>query len=129
MRYIKTYKIFEKLDFDEFKGNITEILYPISDVGYNIRFFTPVLNDNHSITIRIVELGDNSLCVNDFIDEFDQLNDYIKSEGFDLVIRYAIGLIDKVSPLKRIDKYNDFRKFIDTKIVYAKSLILSINKK
>lgn len=125
MRYIKTYNIFEKLDFDEFKNNIQELLYPLSDAGYDVRIFNTLSSENYDITIRVVEYTDEFLCINEFIDDFDTMYDYAKSEGFDIVVRYVI----EEESHQNVESYKFFREFIDRKgKLYVRNLNFSVIK-
>jgi len=106
MRYIKSYKIFESEKVNVMLQTIKDILLPISDMGYN----PSVVNNTFlhllesELTIRIVTYTDDPLEItSEVIDEFNRLNDYLESSGYNMCVRYVRGGGQQLE-----DTYNDF---------------------
>lgn len=118
MLYIKSYKIFESEKVNVMLQTIKDILLPISDMGYNpsvvdntvdwgflnndVRPF--VKDPTHIYIIRIVTYTDDPLEItSEVIDEFNRLNDYLESSGYNMCVRYVRGGGQQLE-----DTYNDF---------------------
>ena len=103
MKHIKTYKIYKQFnESDEIKDDISNveyiektikhILYPLSDIGYNISVtnnstnWGPFYGSPSEFVIRVVTYTDKQLVITDDIKyEFDTMVDYLKSEGFNSI--------------------------------------------
>jgi hypothetical protein len=116
MRYIKSYKIFESEKVNVMLQTIKDILLPISDMGYNPSAgmyrmvvdntvdWGPFVKDPTELTIRIVTYTDDPLEItSEVIDEFNRLNDYLESSGYNMCVRYVRGGGQQLE-----DTYNDF---------------------
>jgi hypothetical protein len=113
MKYLTPYKLFEsnETNYDDIKETLREILLPISDMGYNVEVMDNVedifnlakkVNQDYayqvakdtqlsSIIIRVVEFkfGNTPLKTNDEVkEEFNRMNDYLESIGFNVSARY-----------------------------------------
>ena len=117
MRYIKSYKIFESEKVNVMLQTIKDILLPISDMGYspsvkdNTVDWEPFTKDPTEIIIRIVTYTDYPLEIkNDVIDEFNRLNDYLESLGYNIYVRYVSGGGQQLIWNSQVgqDTYNDF---------------------
>ena len=112
MRYIKSYKIFESEKVNVMLQTIKDILLPISDMGYNPSVvdntvdWGPFVKDPTELTIRIVTYTDDPLEItSEVIDEFNRLNDYLESSGYNMCVKYVRG---KPQWQQLEDTYNDF---------------------
>jgi hypothetical protein len=110
MRYIKSYKIFESEKVNVMLQTIKDILLPISDMGYNPSVvdntvdWGPFVKDPTELIIRIVTYTDDPLEItSEVIDEFNRLNDYLESSGYNMCVRYVRGGGQQLE-----DTYNDF---------------------
>lgn len=100
MLYIKSYKIFESEKVNVMLQTIKDILLPISDMGYN----PSVVDNTVYYIIRIVTYTDDPLEItSEVIDEFNRLNDYLESSGYNMCVRYVRGGGQQLE-----DTYNDF---------------------
>lgn len=98
MKHLESYKIFESEKVNIMIQTIKDILLPISDMGYkpsvkdNTVDWGPFVKDPTEIIIRIVTYTDDSLEITDeVIDEFNRLNDYLESSGYNMYAKYITG--------------------------------------
>jgi hypothetical protein len=110
MNHLKSYKVFESEKVNIMLQTIKDILLPISDMGYkpsvkdNTVDWGPFVKDPTELIIRIVTYTDYPLEItNDVIDEFNRLNDYLESSGYNIYVRYVRGGGQQLE-----DTYNDF---------------------
>lgn len=119
MRYIKSFN--ESKDFltyNEFMGEVKEILLPISDMGYDIGVEMSKDIDTNRIYIRVVRYGDPTLVWNDEIEEeFNRLKEFSLENGFKLSKVYYVPLSFNRNDRKTIS-YDHFLEVIgEQKIV------------
>jgi len=122
MRYIKSYKIFESEKVNDMLQTIKDILLPISDMGYNPSVVDNTVDWSHlntifvpptELIIRIVTYTDDPLEItSEVIDEFNRLNDYLESFGYNMCVKYVKSpinnILDKWGGQQLEDTYNDF---------------------
>ena len=121
MRYIKSYKIFESEKMNDMLQTIKDILLPISDMGYNPSVVDNTVDWSHlntifvpptELIIRIVTYTDDPLEItSEVIDEFNRLNDYLESFGYNMCVKYVNPASCEKSAWKcqqLEDTYNDF---------------------
>jgi hypothetical protein len=124
MRYIKSYKIFESEKVNDMLQTIKDILLPISDMGYNpsvvdntvdwsLGLHHSFVKDPTELIIRIVTYTDDPLEItSEVIDEFNRLNDYLESFGYNMCVKYVKSpinnILDKWGGQQLEDTYNDF---------------------
>lgn len=119
MRYIKSYKIFESEKVNDMLQTIKDILLPISDMGYNpsvvdntvdwsLGLHHSFVKDPTELIIRIVTYTDDPLEItSEVIDEFNRLNDYLESFGYNMCVKYVKSPINNILEANW-DTYNDF---------------------
>ena len=121
MRYIKSYKIFESEKVNDMLQTIKDILLPISDMGYNpsvvdntvdwsLGLHHSFVKDPTELIIRIVTYTDDPLEItSEVIDEFNRLNDYLESFGYNMCVKYVKEFLKQSADGQQLeDTYNDF---------------------
>lgn len=135
MKYLNSYKLFESTqervvdkirEVEEIKQTIKDILLPVSDLGYDISVTDNTLDSGpfykspNEFIIRVVRYGDKGLSINEDVNyEFDRMNYYLESLGFEVSVKYIYGsgLAEK--------KYNDFSKIIESMLNVGRKLMVS----
>jgi hypothetical protein len=84
MEYLKTYKMFEQLDYNEIKQTCRDILLELSDCGYEISFggeIGPALLTTNLINVFIRK--STEFTFDDIREVVHRLVDYLEFEGFE----------------------------------------------
>lgn len=135
MKYLNSYKLFEStqervadkiIEVEEIKQTIKDILLPVSDLGYDISVTDNTLDSGpfykspNEFIIRVVRYGDKELSINEDVNyEFDRMNYYLESLGFEVSVKYVYGS-------GRVEKkYNDFSKIIESMLNDGRILMVS----
>lgn len=135
MKYLNSYKLFEStqervvdkiIEVEEIKQTIKDILLPVSDLGYDISVTDNTLDSGpfykspNEFIIRVVRYGDKGLSINEDVNyEFDRMNYYLESLGFEVSVKYVYGS-GRVE-----EKYNDFSKIIESMLNVGRILMVS----
>lgn len=135
MKYLNSYKLFEStqervvdkiIEVEEIKQTIKDILLPVSDLGYDISVTDNTLDSGpfykspNEFIIRVVRYGDKGLSINEDVNyEFDRMNYYLKSLGFEVSVKYVYG------SGRAEKKYNDFSKIIESMLNVGRKLMVS----
>lgn len=135
MKYLNSYKLFESTqervvdkirEVEEIKQTIKDILLPVSDLGYDISVTDNTLDSGpfykspNEFIIRVVRYGDKGLSINEDVNyEFDRMNYYLESLGFEVSVKYVYGSGHAEK------KYNDFSKIIESMLNVGRKLIVS----
>lgn len=140
MKYLNSYKLFESTqervvdkirEVEEIKQTIKDILLPVSDLGYDISVTDNTLDSGpfykspNEFIIRVVRYGDKGLSINEDVNyEFDRMNYYLESLGFEVSVKYVYGsgLFALICAEK---KYNDFSKIIESMLNVGRKLMVS----
>lgn len=135
MKYLNSYKLFESTqervvdkirEVEEIKQTIKDILLPVSDLGYDISVTDNTLDSGpfykspNEFIIRVVRYGDKGLSINEDVNyEFDRMNYYLESLGFEVSVKYVYG------SGRAEKKYNDFSKIIESMLNVGRKLMVS----
>lgn len=135
MKYLNSYKLFEStqervvdkiIEVEEIKQTIKDILLPVSDLGYDISVTDNTLDSGpfykspNEFIIRVVRYGDKGLSINEDVNyEFDRMNYYLESLGFEVSVKYVYG------SGRAEKKYNDFSKIIESMLNVGRKLMVS----
>lgn len=135
MKYLNSYKLFESTqervvdkirEVEEIKQTIKDILLPVSDLGYDISVTDNTLDSGpfykspNEFIIRVVRYGDKGLSINEDVNyEFDRMNYYLESLGFEVSVKYIYG------SGRAEKKYNDFSKIIESMLNVGRKLMVS----
>jgi len=108
------------------KETIKDILLPVSDLGYYISVTDNALNSGpfykspNEFIIRVVRYGDKGLSITDDVNyEFDRMNYYLESLGFEVSVKYVYG------SGRSEKKYSDFSKIIESTLNSGRQLMVS----
>lgn len=98
MKHLKSYVFFESsredgLDYiEQMLNELRYLLIPIRDLGYNPYIqdeWVPIVREPDEIIIRILTYLDSKTLeiTEDIIYDFDRINDYLESEGFQMSVK------------------------------------------
>ena len=143
MKYLNSYKLFEStqervadkiIEVEEIKQTIKDILLPVSDLGYDISVTDNTLDSGpfykspNEFIIRVVRYGDKGLSINEDVNyEFDRMNYYLESLGFEVSVKYVYdsGRVASINKMVSEKKYNDFSKIIESMLNDGRILMVS----
>lgn len=123
MRYIKRFN--ESVD-NSVKQTISDILLPISDMGYDVsvkEYTTSFEQVNTELIIRIVIWSDPPLVMSDEVkDEFLTMKDYLESEGYNSIVAKFFSSQQADFSRKEIDEFLNIKYPIQNLLFIAKKI-------